>query len=128
MVPGSVSRRGVCPEGLPLSSDQDSRGTAHIRHFNEKGIFRLEGMRGSTLRVDKRHLKRFLAATGAVAVCGYKTDVDWITSTAFEMMLLASMQANVFNGKGVPSIRRRATTMARLFGRELSFRMVTRFE
>jgi hypothetical protein len=43
----------------------------------------------STLRVDKRHLKRFLAATGAVAVCGYNTDVDWITSTAFEMMLLA---------------------------------------
>jgi hypothetical protein len=82
----------------------------------------------STLRIDKRHLKRFLATTGAVAVCGYRTDVDWITSTAFEMMLLASMQANVFNGKGIPSIRRRATSLARRFGRELEFRMVTRFE
>jgi hypothetical protein len=38
------------------------------------------------------------------------------------------MQKNVFNGKGIPSIRRKATSLARLFGRELEFRMVTRFE
>jgi len=37
----------------------------------------------STFDIDKRHLNRFLAATNSLAICGYKSDVDWMRSAAF---------------------------------------------
>ncbi|MBN1889155.1 MAG: hypothetical protein JW850_14275, partial [Thermoflexales bacterium] len=43
----------------------------------------------STLGIDKRYLKRFLERTEALAVCGYRTDVDWLRSAAFELLLLS---------------------------------------
>lgn len=73
---------------------------------------------------DKRHLIRFLKRTGALAVCGYRTDVDWLKSIAFELLLLAEMQDNEFSGRGIGAIQANAVQIARGF-RELDFRMVT---
>ncbi len=78
----------------------------------------------STLDVDKRHLKRFLRRTGALAVCGYRIDVDWLKSTAFELLMLAEMQDNEFSGRGIDAIEMRAMEIGKMF-RELDFRMVT---
>jgi hypothetical protein len=78
----------------------------------------------STLAVDKRHLKRFLFRTGALAICGYRLDVDWLRSSAFELLLLADMQDNEFSGRGILAIESRVVEAAKLF-RELDFRMVT---
>jgi len=78
----------------------------------------------STLAIDKRHLKRFLLQTGAVAICGYKVDVDWMKSTAFELLLLSILQENEFSGRGIASIEKKTVQMAKMFDK-LEFRIVT---
>lgn len=81
----------------------------------------------STLDVNKHHLNRFLTETGALAICGYRVDVDWLKSAAFEMLLLSVMQGNEFSGHGAGAIARNAREVGKLFS-ELSFRIVTRQE
>lgn len=78
----------------------------------------------STLGTDKRQLTRFLKRTSALAVCGYRVDVDWMRSTAFELLLFSHMQDNEFSGRGVEAILREATEVGKTF-RDLDFRMVT---
>ena len=77
-----------------------------------------------TLDVDKRHLTRFLRRTDALALCGYRLDVDWMRSAAFEMLLLSEMQENEFSLRGIAGIKSKATEMAKVF-KDLEFRMVT---
>lgn len=78
----------------------------------------------STLGIDKRILKTFLRKTDALAVCGYRTDVDWMRSTAFELLLLSHIQKNEFSGRGIESIASEADTIAQSF-KDLEFVMVT---
>jgi len=78
----------------------------------------------STLSVDARPLKRFLKATGALAVCGYKVDVSWMQATSFELLLLAKMQDNEFSRRGIEPIEKAARKAARGFP-DLNFRMVS---
>lgn len=78
----------------------------------------------STLRIDKRVLRRFLDRTEALAVCGYRVDVDWLQSTAFELLLLSQIQGNEFSGRGAEAIDRAATKIARSF-KDLDFSIVT---
>ncbi len=47
-----------------------------------------------SLDIGGPRVGRFLDETKALAVCGYKGYVDWIPSTAFELILLAGLQAN----------------------------------
>jgi hypothetical protein len=78
----------------------------------------------STLKVNKKLLKNFLRKTGALAICGYKTEVDWLKSTAFELLLLSELQDNEFSGKGIKAIEGKAREAAKFFS-DLDFRMVT---
>ena len=79
----------------------------------------------STVKTDIRNLKRFLKATGALALCGYQRVVPWITSTAFELMLLATLQQNVFDGRGLKAISQKTEVISKMFS-DLDFRLVTR--
>ncbi len=79
----------------------------------------------NTVSVDKQKLREFLQKTKALAICGYKLIVPWISSTAFELILLASLQDNVFDGRGIGSIRKRVMEAARMF-RKLDFLMITK--
>ncbi len=78
----------------------------------------------STLHTDMRRIKYFLWKTEALAVCGYRTDVGWMLSTAFELLLLEAMQGNEFSQRGIPAIRKRAEELGKRF-KELDFRIVT---
>ena len=78
----------------------------------------------STLRIGKRVLRDFLKRTEALAVCGYRVDVDWLRSTAFELLLFSQMQKNEFSGRGADAIERAATEIARSF-KDLDFDIVT---
>jgi len=69
-------------------------------------------------------LRNFLGKTEALAVCGYRVDVDWLRSTAFELLLLSQMQKNEFSGRGADAIDRAATEIARSF-KDLDFDIVT---
>ena len=81
----------------------------------------------STVKTDRRNLKKFLRKTNALAICGYKRIVPWISSTAFELMLLAAMQDNVFDGRGIDALYRKISKVAKMF-KELDFLMVTKRE
>ena len=78
----------------------------------------------STLRIGKRVLRRFLEKTEALAVCGYRVDVDWLRSTAFELLLFSQIQKNEFSGRGADAIDSAATEIARSF-KDLNFDIVT---
>ena len=80
----------------------------------------------STMAIHGAHLKTFLRDTGALAICGYRTEVDWIESTAFELILLSIMQENKIEGRGVEPIKKKADTWAsnKSF-KKLNFRMLT---
>jgi hypothetical protein len=41
-----------------------------------------------TLKRDAQALQRFARLTGARAVVGYRREVDWLSSAAFEVLLL----------------------------------------
>jgi hypothetical protein len=77
----------------------------------------------STLDTDRRNLKRFLQRTEALAVLGYKNDVDWLKSTAFELLMLSEMQDNEFSGLGIDAIKDRLIEMAKQF-KEIEFRIL----
>jgi len=76
----------------------------------------------SVMNQDKRHLKSFLRSTGAAAMCGYSSDVDWMKSAAFELIAIREMQLNPFTVKGAHAIEDRVRGHAR--GLKLEFRMV----
>jgi hypothetical protein len=78
----------------------------------------------NTIAVALGHLRAFLEKTGALAVCGYRIDVDWMRATAFELLLLREMQSHEFSRRGIRSIKSAAGEMARAFP-DLDFRMVT---
>ena len=78
----------------------------------------------STMRIDRRVLRRFLDRTEAMAVCGYRVDVNWLRSTAFELLLLSQIQGNEFSGRGAEAIDRAAKKLARSF-KDLDFSIVT---
>jgi hypothetical protein len=58
----------------------------------------------STLLLDKRLIKSFLVKTGAIAVIGYKTDVDWIQSTACDLFVFEALQNDKLDSKGIEKI------------------------
>lgn len=45
-----------------------------------------------TLDVHGHTLNTFLERTGALAVCGYKEEVDWIASAALDLLVLGGLQ------------------------------------
>lgn len=61
----------------------------------------------STLSVSKRKLQNFLMKTGALAVIGYKHEVDWLTATACELLVLEALQKDNFDSKGIDLIRQK---------------------
>ena len=49
-----------------------------------------------TVGVHGRRLKKFLNLTGALAVCGYTKQVDWLESAAFDILVLGGLQNESF--------------------------------
>ncbi len=78
----------------------------------------------STLGIDPRTLRAFVRKTGALAVCGYRTDVDWMRSTAFELLLFSQMQKHEFSGRGIAAIEEAGREIAKSFG-DLEFGIAT---
>jgi hypothetical protein len=78
----------------------------------------------STLKMKPVDLEEILKTTAALAVCGYRVDVDWMRSTAFELLLFSHMQDNEFSARGIEAIEKQAGEIARAFP-DLEFSMVT---
>jgi len=77
-----------------------------------------------TLATHGNRLRSFLQRTGALAICGYKQDVDWMLSAAFELILIYQFQFNALTRAGMGAVSRRVRSTAGRLARELQFRMV----
>lgn len=79
------------------------------------------------MATDGRRLNSFLHKTEAKAVCGYKEEVDWVESTAFDLLFLGKIQSATLRRRD--SLKRfdekLRETAPRLY-RDLGFRMVVR--
>ena len=53
-----------------------------------------------TVGVHGRRLNKFLDLTGAIAVCGYTKEVDWLESAAFDVLVLGGLQNASFRQAG----------------------------
>jgi hypothetical protein len=58
----------------------------------------------STLNIDKRIINNFLENTGALAAIGYKTDIDWIQSTACDLFVFEALQNDKLDTRGINKI------------------------
>lgn len=77
----------------------------------------------STLDVHGRELNAFLDRTRALAVCGFKTDVDWLQSVAFEMLVMGGLQEVSFTRPGMGKFERELKEAAYGLSRNLDFRI-----
>jgi hypothetical protein len=116
-----------------------SPGKLHVGHGRGSGVFlkeleeRLAGKCkkriihfGScgTLDIHGHSVRSFLNRTSALAVCGYKSEVDWMLSAAFEIILFYELQFNALTRPGMMAVRRRVRSQASNLARALKFRMM----
>lgn len=76
-----------------------------------------------TINIDTKSLQKFLTTTAALAICGYKLVVPWIQSTALELIILATLQENIFDGRGIQAIKRKLDSLSEMF-RPLEFQII----
>src|SRR5437867_8937471 len=60
-----------------------------------------------TMGEHGNRLRSFLRRTDALAVCGFRRYVDWLTSMAFDLLFLREAQYNAFTRPGARAIARR---------------------
>ncbi|MCR9294087.1 MAG: hypothetical protein NXI32_15295 [bacterium] len=79
-----------------------------------------------TMNIDGRRLKSFLRKTDALAVCGYRFQVDMLKSAAFELLLFDALLCHTLTLQGVRAMERMIRETGGSLCRELGFRMVIR--
>ncbi len=58
-----------------------------------------------TLAIPEERAQAFLAKTGALAAIGYKSEVDWMMATAFELLVLDKLISGYFDTIGIKAIK-----------------------
>ena len=71
-----------------------------------------------------RRLRSFASRLGAVAICGYDTDVDWIESAAFEALLFATLQGRRLDGRSFPAMIREMQKNYGSFMKRVGFKSI----
>ena len=73
-----------------------------------------------TLDIEHRKILRFLDKTGALCVCGYRSEINFLESTVFDMLLMDLFQQY----KEVSVLKRKIFSDYRFLTRALEFKMV----
>ena len=79
----------------------------------------------STLDIHGNRLNRFLKRTGALAVCGYRTEVDWLESAAMDLLVLGLFQQVADRVTSIEKLERLLETSAPGLQETLGFRIKT---
>ncbi len=78
-----------------------------------------------TLKINEELISKFIEETGALAVIGYKSDVDWIKSVALDLLLIDTLQNYEFSGRGLKGIETCVRNLAKQFS-DLGLHMLTK--
>lgn len=79
-----------------------------------------------TLDVDRRRVHLFLKRTKALAVCGFKSYVDWLPSTVFDLMVFDLMQGRAFDLRGFNNLDHLIRERVGSIHKKLDFRLILR--
>jgi hypothetical protein len=110
----------------------DRRRTGHKVTLDDLATILGGGLRGrlvhfgscSTLDVDRRHISRFLRQTGVLAATGFKKEVDWLRSSAFEVLVFETLLRHRLTLGGARRMERAFRREVPDLRREFQFRMV----
>ena len=94
----------------------DGRCKDRLIYFGSCGVMQTHGKR----------LHRFIKNTGAVAVMGYKEEVDWLESSTFDMLALGQLQNAAFRKNSIRKFADDLQSGAKTLHRRLGFRVVLR--
>jgi len=94
----------------------DGRCKGRLIHFGSCSI----------MDAHRKRLKRFVRNTGALAVLGYREDVDWLESAAFEMLLIGCLQEAAFRKDSIARFDRELRETAPGLYDRLGFRVVVK--
>lgn len=75
----------------------------------------------STLKVSQDRISQFIEATRVTAVTGFDLDVDWVESTAFDLLLFALWQ----DYRQIAAFKRNVQKVYGELGQRLGFRIYT---
>ena len=92
------------------------RCRGRVVYFGACGVMATHGNR----------LNRFVKSTGAVAVAGYRGEVDWLESTALDMLALGRLQDAAFTKSSINKFDRELKETASGLYRRLGFRLVAK--
>ena len=73
-----------------------------------------------TLNTDNRNIIRFLEKTGALCVCGFKNEIDFVESSVFDMLLIEMFQKY----RDVAKVNRDINRYYRTLVKKLEFKLV----
>ena len=74
----------------------------------------------NTLDIDTRKIKTFLKTTDALCVCGFKTEIDFVASSVFDMLLIEMFQEY----KNITSVEREIKEYYNCLIKLLEFKLV----
>ena len=77
----------------------------------------------ATLDLHGNRLNGFLRRTRALALLGYKSNIDWLSSTAFDLLLLGTLQEISFDVRGMKKLDEILDKAAFSLRKDLEFRM-----
>ncbi|NMB99185.1 MAG: hypothetical protein GYA35_02770 [Thermoanaerobaculaceae bacterium] len=69
-------------------------------------------------------MKKILTQFDALAISGYSSEVDWVTSSVFEMLFLAELQKNAMTKSGILAVKKRISQITPRLSKKLGFKMV----
>jgi hypothetical protein len=78
----------------------------------------------STLKIDKRKIQSFLTKTNAIAAIGYQVDVDWMKSSACDLLVFEALQDDRLDSRGIAKIRNKIFREYGNLPKQLNLRMV----
>jgi hypothetical protein len=78
----------------------------------------------SVLNIHENKIQKFLRQAGALAVAGYKSDVGWMMSAAFELLLFDALSRASLDSEGMKHLENEIKNEFGRLGKELEFRMV----
>lgn len=116
------------PGGLLVGDQRRKNGVVSLDRIEQLLAGKLAGRiihfgACETLGIRSSRLDRFLRATNALAVCGYRKEIGWTTSATLDLLLFQSMQFYPFTPEGALEMKQRIRSKVGVLARELGFHM-----
>lgn len=104
----------------------------HVVTLDDLATILGDGLRGRlvhlsacrALDVEQRRIRRFLKRTGALAATGFRKDVNWLRSSAFEVLIFETLLRHPLTRAGARRMDRTLKEEVPDLRREFRFRVV----